>query len=363
MQCAAGTGTPMDKNLREDIKFNCDVSDARYWGYFSVCGLLMRYRDLFRSERGLNPWSEINRTDITSWIARKESRWPELERLEFRDLAIGDKRYDPFAAAEINRALAGRGLVYGAGYAMYMKPTFFLAELRSVREVAGLTVYTAGREIVRDLFSSPGMQQERTVFIRMEPLVMLLLYKHGELNARKASLLEDAFSRYGFPMRQIIDSTFHLRMEEMAGRYAEILLAHEVAEAAEEVPEWKDILVQVAGDRRLEHYLRAVKDLLADTSEQGPYSRIIQDRDQGALGLTIALTDGYRRTLYPEMRKAYEDLVLRHDWEAIGRARRSGYERFRSRRDEIVNQYRMGGAGDDFVNRLRELMRTADEGA
>jgi hypothetical protein len=29
----------MDSSLLNDIKFNCDVSDAQYWGYFSVCGL------------------------------------------------------------------------------------------------------------------------------------------------------------------------------------------------------------------------------------------------------------------------------------------------------------------------------------
>ena len=62
-----------------DIKFNCDFSDAQYWGYFSICGLLMRYRDLFRSEQGLPPWAEFRRSGITEWIARKEARWPELE--------------------------------------------------------------------------------------------------------------------------------------------------------------------------------------------------------------------------------------------------------------------------------------------
>ena len=42
-------GPFMDSKLLDDIKYNCDVSDAQFWGYFSICGLLMRYRDLFRS--------------------------------------------------------------------------------------------------------------------------------------------------------------------------------------------------------------------------------------------------------------------------------------------------------------------------
>src|SRR5512139_980026 len=100
----------------EDIKFNCDVSDARYWGYFSICGLLMRYRDLFRSERGLEPWSPIARAEIAGWIGRKESRWTALEDRELRDLVIRGTTYSPFDIDGINEALHADGYVYGAGY-------------------------------------------------------------------------------------------------------------------------------------------------------------------------------------------------------------------------------------------------------
>ena len=123
----------IDDTVPADIKFNCDVSDARYWGYFSICGLLMRYRDLFRSEHGLPPWAEFGRSEITEWIARKEARWPELEKRDFKDIMIDDVPYRPFDVFEINRALIPKGLVYGAGYGMYLKPTFFLARLVAVR--------------------------------------------------------------------------------------------------------------------------------------------------------------------------------------------------------------------------------------
>ena len=64
----------MDEDLIRDVKLNCDISDAKYWGYFSVCGLLMRYRDLFRSEMGLKPWSEISRTEIAAWLREHGAR-------------------------------------------------------------------------------------------------------------------------------------------------------------------------------------------------------------------------------------------------------------------------------------------------
>ena len=225
----------MDDTLRNDIKFNCDVSDAKFWGFYSVCGLLMRYRDLFRSEKDLKPWSDIRREDIAAWIDQKETRWPELEQKDLRPLVIDGHSFHPLDVGGVNRAIDGRGLVYGAGYGMYMKPSFFLAERRAVRLISGLTVYTSGKELVRDLFTAPAMLQEKTVFLRLEPLVLLLLYKHSELNTRQVSALEDAFSHYGIPRRQIIDATFELRIAEMAERFAEILLSHELAEDAENV--------------------------------------------------------------------------------------------------------------------------------
>jgi hypothetical protein len=348
----------MDITLINEIKFNCDVSDAQYWGYFSVCGLLMRYRDLFRSEKGLKPWAEIDRGEILSWISGKESRWPELEEKGFKDLTIGGRQYRPFDLDEINHALKDQHLIYGAGYGMYMKPTFFLAELRSLHDVAGLTVFTSGTEIVRDLFSAAGMLQGRNIFLRLEPLMMLLLYKFSELNARRVSALEDAFAHYGFTHRQIIDDTFVKRIEKMAERYADVLLYHEIAESREDLPVWKDIL-SGAGDRKAEHYLRAIKDLIADTSDHGPYRRIIDMRDRGALSLTISLIDGYRRVLYPEIQAAYTEFCQQGDWSALERSRREGYARFRSRRDVVVELYQGSSGKGNFAKKIREHLQTA----
>jgi hypothetical protein len=345
----------MNSSFISDIKFNCDVSDAQFWGYFSVCGLLMRYRDLYRSEKGLKPWAEINHAEIAAWISAKESRWPELEEEGFRPLTINDRTFGPFDVNEINRALSSRKLVYGAGYGMYMKPTFFLAELRSIREVSGLTIFTSGDEIVRDLFTSPGMLQQKTVFLRLEPLTMLLLYKFSELNTRKATVLEDAFAQYGFRHRQLIDETFEKRLTDLAERYSEILLLHEVAEAEEDSAEWKDILA-MADDRKAELYLRAIKDLIADTSDHGPYRSIIGNRDRAALGLTIALTDGFRKVLYPEIRQAYDEFSRHEDWDIVEQTRMSGYERFRTQRDAIVDAYRNSGGKEDLNKKLRNMI-------
>jgi hypothetical protein len=345
----------MIDGLKQDIKFNCDVSDARYWGYFSICGLLLRYRDLYRSEQGLKPWASIANEEITAWIQAKEARWPELENQDFQQLTIAGKRYDPFDVDAVNKALKPEGLVYGAGYGMYMKPTFFLAQLKSNRRDAGLTVHISGTELVRDLLTAPAMLQEATIFLRLEPLLILLHFKYSELNARRNSMLEDGFARYGFHARQLIDDIFEKRLQGLAERYAELIILHEIAEHKEGVPEWKEILAD-AGDRKNEHYLRALKDLIADTSEAGPLKQIIETRDHGALALSVALMEGFHRLLFPEIRTVYKDFTGHGDWGAVEQTRTQGYLRFIAARARILQLYGETRGKENFSSRLRAFV-------
>ncbi len=339
--------------FKDDIKFNCDVSDAGYWGFFSICGLLLRYRELYRSEKGLKAWSNIDRKDIASWIDEKESRWPELEQQQFRDLNVEGRTFQPFDVDAINRALRPQGLVYGAGYGMYMKPTFFLAELKETKELSGVTVHTSGLEHARDLFTAPAMLQGSTVFLRLEPLLIMLHFKFSELNAGRNQLLEDALALYGFQRRAIMDSTLEQRLEGLAIRYADIVLYHELAEFTEAAPLWKEIL-GAAGDRTNEHYLRAIKDLIADTSDRGPLKNIIAAGDEAALALSIALMEGFRKALFPELREAYAEFRNTGKWNTIEQARKQGHERFTSERGRVVEAFKNSGGKEEFAKQVKK---------
>ena len=184
-----------------------------------------------------------------------------------------------------------------------------------------MTVHTSGRELVRDLLTAPAMLQGDTIFLRFEPLLVLLHFKLGELNAKRNPALEAAFAQYGFGQRQLVDEIFEQRLDDLAVRYSRIILAHETAEHRESVREWKDILT-AAGDRKNEHYLRALKDLIADTSESGPYRDIITHRDRAGLALTVAFLDGFHRLLFPEIREAHAQFLNYGNWDVIERTRK-----------------------------------------
>jgi hypothetical protein len=180
--------------------------------------------------------------------------------------------------------------------------------------------------------------------------------RYSSLNPRKATALDDAFAQYGFPYQQIVDSTFEERLRSMALRYSELILCHEHAEAREQVLDWQDIL-QTAGDRKAEHYVRAIQDLVADTSVLGPYNRMIETRDRGALSLHVALAEGFQKVLFPEMRVAYARFLQNGEWELIEAARIAGRERFLRRRARIIDIFRRSTV-EDFSRAIRML---ADE--
>jgi hypothetical protein len=341
-----------------DIKFNCDVSDAKYWGYFSICGLLMRYRDLYRSEEGLAPWAVIPQGDITQWIHEKESQWPDLEQRDFRNVTIGNRSYDPFDASGINDALRPHGLLYGAGYGIYMKPTFFLAELASTADVLDHPVSTTGRELARDLFAAPAMLQGRSIFLRIEPLTALLWDKFAGLGGGCCSPLAEAFASFGLVPGRPLDAAFEEDMDRLARSYSHALLRHELAESLEDAPAWRGVIAST-NDRSVEHFLRAVKDLIADTSEHGPYRWIVSTRDRAALSLSISFAEGYRKVLFPELRKAHEEFVRTGDWSVIEASRLQGYTKFLSLRDEILRLYRDEASEHDRLAAFKAMIHRA----
>jgi len=340
--------------LLEDIKHNCDISDAQFWGYFSICGLLMRYRDLYRSEQGLEPWAPIDREAIARWIQHKEARWPELEDRPFRNLTIEGVRRDPFDLDAVNGFLERQDLIYGAGYGMYLKPSFFVARAVSASEVEGHRVVTTDREVVRDLFTSPAMLQGGTIFLRLEPLKAYLWDRFVQIAPGRCAALAGAFRLFGIEPGRSPDRAFEEALGRMASVYAAVLLRHELAESAESAPDWRKVLADVR-DRKVELYMRSVQDVLADTADRGPLRRIIVDRDERSLALYVGLLDGYRRVLFPELRRAYSAFEKDKNWQAVDEARLQCYARQQELKRSVL-ELAGSGDGEERTRRIRRLM-------
>jgi len=265
------------EDLKRQVKRNCTVSDARFWGFYSICGLLMRLRELYRSEKGLRPWDKTPMEEMSEWIADTEERWKSLEHEDFRPIVIAGEIYDPFDADGLNGLLNQEGYVYGGGYGRFNKPTFFLAPLERKREHYDYLIYYSGQELCRDLSTSAAMLQGRCIFMRLEPLKTLLWDKFQELQGRRfGGLLKEAFSGVGIRGVESLEDLVE-RIESVSSEVSEIFVRHETGEAFEDEhsDEWREIL-SVNTDRAAEFYMWT---LLEDARRSG-YERAGRLRDQ-----------------------------------------------------------------------------------
>jgi hypothetical protein len=160
--------------LTRQVKYNCDVSDARHGGLYTICGLAMRLRDLYKWDHRLAPWQEHEAGRVLEWIGRREALWESLAEAEFQPLTIDGRAFEVFDSQAINAVLVPRGLFYGAGYAHSLKPTFFLAEVDRCDTLHGRTVLRLGRELARDLLTLPAFSQDDQVVLRTEAARMYL---------------------------------------------------------------------------------------------------------------------------------------------------------------------------------------------
>ncbi|MEW6416756.1 MAG: Sfum_1244 family protein [Nitrospirota bacterium] len=312
------------------VKRNCNISDANFWGEYSICGLLLRLRELYRSERGLKLWEGIPQKEISEWMSEREALWKELQDKYLEDIVIGEATYGPFEVARINTTLEKKNLIYGAGYGIRMKPSFFLADLISRRTVDGYVVYIAGSEYARDLAQHPAMVQDGVIFARLDTTKLLLWERFEELRSRDPkSPFAFAFSKYGITPEEKPSEDVERKVSLIALSEVETYIYHELGEAIEGEKlgdEWKNLLLDLSG-RKAEFFSRGVKDLLSDTSERGMIKYIIENRKEGSLGFYIVFIGGYRKLLFPEIARAFEKFVESGDWELIEEARKAGYKK------------------------------------
>ena len=105
-----------EASLLKTIRHNCDISDARDSGIYSICTLVLKLRNLYKWEHGLQPWEEPDSPVLLDWIAAKEEYWETIHSEPFSPITISGKTMDPFLLPAINRHLSVDNHFYGAGF-------------------------------------------------------------------------------------------------------------------------------------------------------------------------------------------------------------------------------------------------------
>jgi hypothetical protein len=332
--------------LKRQIQGNCDVSDAGHGGLYSLCSLLLRLRDLYKWENGLPPWREPEPADLLEWVDARERLWDGILSNGFVNLTIGNQSFDPFDVEAINTRLQTSGLVYGAGYAAGMKPSFFLAE--SVRSVQSgdLKIDVVDRELARDLFITPAMRQGNQIFARRSAMLFLIWDQILEMRPSARKALEYALAQYNLRLESVRRSPEEtaIDLRRISDSELEAFVYHEVGEASENVFRdhlWHEI-VSTYSNSPIEIYARVIKDVLADTHSEGLLGHIIRHRLRSSLGFYISFMRSFSRLLLPRLLDAFDHFRRNESWTEIEEVRDSAYCDTREKAVALVDFHKNG---------------------
>lgn len=348
---------PKTSTLVRQVRRNCAISDARFAGFYSVCGLAMRLRDLYKWEHALPPYEEHEAAHVLAWIGKKESLWERLQEMEFSALVIQGQSFDPFDTQAINRTIAPLDLYYGAGYAHGLKPSFFLGTVASRSTIDGHPVVTLASELARDLLTLPALTQDKTVLIRQSAIGLYVWDQMLYLNQSGRGFYQFALAAGGLS-EQEAGSLRHCLPFVVAAQQ-KTFLYHEIGELSDTSFDpviWRDIIAALP-HTPVELLARAVKDILADTCPQGTLHQIIRSRAGAALGFYAAFLDGLGKQLFPEIRAAVRSYMQTGDWQAVADAVRLVYRKAVDMAQAITTVFDQGMRRHDSAWVLDELNR------
>lgn len=311
-------------NLRKAIQHNCDISDARDNGIYSICMLVLKLRNLYKWENNLDPWVEPEPAVLLDWIDAKEQYWEEINGRSYVDLPTHGGLSQPFDLESVNSSLKDTTLMYGAGYGRSMKSIFFLAEIITKKEVDGCPVVILGKEHVRELASPFAMLQDGQIIIKRESLRFFFWDQMQEIRSScKASLHHALKSFHLITDGKLDNKKFKAGLDAVVDHEIPFFIYHEIGEMRETTLDSESVkkIIRLFPNSVIEFVVRSLKDILADTHPQGMLKFIIAEKRDSSLGFYVGFLDGLRRLLFPEMVEAFTEFLKDNDWRHFEKAR------------------------------------------
>ena len=335
------------ESITRQVLLNCDISDARHAGLYSICGLALRLRDLYKWEAGLPPWIEKDSSEILDWIGNKEQKWEEIADADYSKISIRGRDYDPFDTRQINAVLEPLGFFYGAGYARSLKPTFFLAAIEDKKELMQHCVYSLGRELARDLLTLPALSQDGAILVRQDSAKMFLWDQMFYIKKSGRPALRFALQRCG--VKDHRPEALHRHLPTIFGAQKETYVYHELGEILDTVFNrtiWREIIAAYP-HTAVELLTRVVKDLLADTHEYGTLRYFIRERKAAGLGFYFAFIDGLAKVLFAEGVSAFAEFAQSGNWKLMEKAMDAGFQIAKRYAESMIALYDTGKQKDD----------------
>jgi len=322
----------------QQVQANCRIAAAGQVGYYSLCGMLLRLRQLYKWEQGLMPWQEGDPKAVLDWIEAQEEVWTDLEEAGLQKLNWHGRQMDPYAVMELNILLEPEGLAYGAGFTHGLAPMCFLGELWETKKHRELTVLILGPELARDLDAAPALRQGSFIYLRTEPLAFYLWDNLSDPSKQNNIFLKIALAAKGIDQAGLLTQpgTYEEQFKSLLASAGEAIIHHEIGEALEPaLQETLPRLIKRFPHSRIERWVRAVKDALADMNDWGRLAYILEERDLPELALVLAWRPGFYPYLLPELEPAFWELQRTRDWGIVEQARQTALGRLRQTAAEL----------------------------
>ncbi len=335
--------------LIETVQHNCDISDARFAGDYTLCTYLLKMREYFRWRHDIPCGERVATQEVGAWVARKEAQWEKLETAELSPLQWAGTDWDPFQVDEINEWLLPLGYAYAAGEGRYAKPYFVIAETLSREATDDYRLLILGHEHARELVAPPAMAQARTIYVRRECLRRMLWEHVEEWRWRKReNAMARAIDHYGF------DLDLAEALERMTDNEMEAVILHEIGEvvAGDLVgAPWNDMLLEISRTTA-EILARSVRDLLADCLSALP--AMLESENRASLHFYFANMTPARSDMFPSLERAYKAWVDCGELGPLKRTVREGRQHWQGVANEMVALYERHGV--DCAKRIESLV-------
>ncbi|GAA0411988.1 hypothetical protein GCM10009133_20510 [Cocleimonas flava] len=334
------------EELVKTVQHNCHIADARHAGDYTLCVYLLKMREMYRWEQGINFKTMLTTDDVGDWLTHREGVWDELEEQEYKPLNIEQQHFKAFDNKAINAVLGKQNLVYNAGLGIRSRPHFFIAELEKSIRHDDYTISISDKEYARDMAAPPAMAQGKHIFIRRESLRRVIWEILDD--ARVSGLdnpLTRAMSFYDF------ESDPEVAINQMTEFEIEHVIQHEIGEVKA-----GELLAQIAGDEiwneMLNNYarthaeimLRAIRDHLADS-----ITTLIKLLDDSCIEQNSASIHFYfgnltamRKHLAPKLVDAYQHWNKTGQLDQIQRVLEYSQNHWLGLSRKLIEQYQAG---------------------
>lgn len=327
------------KSLIDTVQHNCHIADARHAGDYTLCVYLLKMREMYRWEQGIDFKTLLTTDDVGEWLTQRESVWDDVEEQDYHALSVHDTSYQPFDSELINTLLEQHNLIYNAGYGLRCRPHFFVAELENAIAYDDYKVYISGKEFARDMAAPAAMAQGNNIFIRRESLRRVIWEILDDAKVQGLdNPLTRAMSFYSF------ETDAESALNQMTETEIDYVIQHEIGEVKAGLlfgnERWNELLDATA-KTHAEIMLRAVRDHLADAITTLP--TLIANNNPASIHFYFGNLTAMRKHLAPSLLEAYktwhenddisqlEALVAqsKDHWQKLGHVALSEFEKSR----------------------------------